>query len=125
MCEHGVTTRVPVTMPARLSHTGEDRPFEASIDSCIAPIVAALNAAGIRTDASCCGHGTGPGSTITNWRGRLMCDQCSTAFMPTAASETSAPHDYEKVARWRCVACREEFNQIPAHHVCKGPSWSP
>jgi hypothetical protein len=27
------------------------------VDACIAPIVAALNRAGIRTVASCCGHG--------------------------------------------------------------------
>ena len=30
-------------------------------DPCIAPIVSALNAAGIRTVASCCGHGFRPG----------------------------------------------------------------
>ena len=32
------------------------------IDLCIADIVAALNAANITTEASCCGHGDGPGS---------------------------------------------------------------
>lgn len=31
-------------------------------DPCIAPIVRALNAAGIRTIASCCGHGFRPGT---------------------------------------------------------------
>lgn len=30
-------------------------------DPCIAPIVRALNADGLRTIASCCGHGTRPG----------------------------------------------------------------
>jgi hypothetical protein len=30
-------------------------------DPCIAPLVAALNAAGIHTVASCCGHGFRPG----------------------------------------------------------------
>lgn len=34
------------------------------IDPCIASIVAALNAAGIETVASCCGHGRNPGSII-------------------------------------------------------------
>lgn len=34
------------------------------IDSCIAHIVAALNAANIHTVASCCGHGHQPGSII-------------------------------------------------------------
>lgn len=32
------------------------------IDCCIAAVVAALNAGGIRTVASCCGHGRKPGS---------------------------------------------------------------
>lgn len=32
------------------------------IDRCIAPIVLALNEAGVRTVASCCGHGKRPGS---------------------------------------------------------------
>jgi hypothetical protein len=34
------------------------------VDFCIADIVAALNAANIRTEASCCGHGKRPGSII-------------------------------------------------------------
>lgn len=34
------------------------------IDQCIANIVAALNAAGIETVASCCGHGKRPGSIL-------------------------------------------------------------
>lgn len=32
------------------------------IDRCIAPLVLALNAAGTRTIASCCGHGKQPGA---------------------------------------------------------------
>lgn len=32
------------------------------IDECIAPIVKALNDAGIETIESCCGHGKGPGT---------------------------------------------------------------
>jgi hypothetical protein len=34
------------------------------IDLCIADIVAALNAAGIKTVASCCGHGQISGSVV-------------------------------------------------------------
>ena len=34
------------------------------IDHCIHHIVAALNAGGIRTEASCCGHGTMKGNII-------------------------------------------------------------
>lgn len=34
------------------------------IDSCIAPIVAALNAGGIPTIGSCCGHGKSDGDIL-------------------------------------------------------------
>lgn len=64
MCEWGDTVRVRVTVPAQLSYTGQDRRAVKAIDRCIAPIVRALNTAGIRTDASCCGHGKGNGSII-------------------------------------------------------------
>lgn len=33
-------------------------------DPCIEPLVRALNAAGLRTIASCCGHGTHPTSVV-------------------------------------------------------------
>jgi hypothetical protein len=36
----------------------------ASVDRCIAPLVAALNATGFETVASCCGHGRQPGNVI-------------------------------------------------------------
>jgi len=39
------------------------------IDYCIADIVAALNAAGIETVASCCGHGQGD-ALVSLWDGR-------------------------------------------------------
>jgi hypothetical protein len=32
------------------------------VDGCIAPLVSALNAAGIETIACCCGHGKRPGN---------------------------------------------------------------
>lgn len=57
MCKHGTETLLTVTIPAHLSHTGIERQAVKGIDSCIAPIVAALNAHGIKTDYSCCGHG--------------------------------------------------------------------
>ena len=37
---------------------------QCSIDSCIAPIVKALNNGGIKTIASCCGHGNRWGNII-------------------------------------------------------------
>jgi len=34
----------------------------AKVDACIAPLIQALNDAGIETVASCCGHGQRPGN---------------------------------------------------------------
>lgn len=64
MCQWGTYEHVEVTVPARLSHTGEDRKAVKSIDACIAPLVKALNDAGVSTIASCCGHGNRNGSII-------------------------------------------------------------
>lgn len=61
MCEWGTTTVLRVQVPARLSHTGALRWKDIGVDSCIAPIVQALNVAHIWTVASCCGHGKQPG----------------------------------------------------------------
>jgi len=52
MCKHDDTVIVMVGFKA------------CGIDRCIAPIVRALNAWGIRTVASCCGHNNRPGSII-------------------------------------------------------------
>lgn len=56
MCKWGSTTRVKVKIPADLSHTGKERMAFQRIDSCIAPIVRALQIAGIDMRGSCCGH---------------------------------------------------------------------
>lgn len=64
MCKWGEEVVLDVTVAAENSHTGEayTRPF--GIDACIAPIVRALNAGGITTTQSCCGHGAGPGEIV-------------------------------------------------------------
>lgn len=49
MCQHGNTIPMPIGGRVR------------DIDSCIAHIVAALNAGGLQTVACCCGHGHRPG----------------------------------------------------------------
>lgn len=64
MCRHGDTVNLTVTVPAHLSHTGRARTTVKGIDRCIAPIVDALNTAGIATASSCCGHGKHPGSIL-------------------------------------------------------------
>jgi len=66
MCKWGTHTKVKVTIPAvyrghSVSHTGKDRVEYKKIDSCIAPIVDALNKANIQTLFSCCGHEKCPG----------------------------------------------------------------
>ncbi len=57
MCDHGDTVHLLVPITAADSHTGRERWANKPVDSCIAPIVEALNSAGIHTAASCCGHG--------------------------------------------------------------------
>jgi len=57
MCEWGNTVKVWLCRPQRGSYI-------ASVDSCLAPLVQALNNAGIETIASCCGHGHLTGSII-------------------------------------------------------------
>lgn len=62
MCEHGNHVLVRVRIPADLACEGRAKWKRMQIDSCIAPIVAALQRAGIHMRGSCCGHGKGDGS---------------------------------------------------------------
>lgn len=64
MCGWGNTISLNVLVPAHLSHTGVARWTEKPIDACIAPIVRALNDAGIYTAACCCGHGERDGEIV-------------------------------------------------------------
>lgn len=57
MCEYGKTRLLEVTIPAKLSCTGSSRTAFKPVDECIADYVEALNKAGLKTVASCCGHG--------------------------------------------------------------------
>lgn len=61
MCKWGTDELCLVPMPAEISHTGACRWAIKGIDACIAPLVNALNAAGIYTANCCCGHGQAPG----------------------------------------------------------------
>lgn len=62
MCDGHSDTPVRVLVPAHLSHTGEARWKTAMIDHCISKFVETLNAVGMHTAASCCGHGYRPGN---------------------------------------------------------------
>lgn len=64
MCKHGTEELMTVTIPAHLSHTGVERQDVKGIDFCIAGIVKALNAGGVKTISSCCGHGRSDGSIL-------------------------------------------------------------
>lgn len=57
MCVRGTSVVVLVKVPADLSAEGVEKWKRAPIDACVAPIVAALQAAGIDMRGSCCGHG--------------------------------------------------------------------
>ena len=56
MCNWGDTVPVIITVPSDLSSTGKPKLKRAQIDRCIAPIIDALEIAGIRMCGSCCGH---------------------------------------------------------------------
>lgn len=64
MCKHGDDVPMVVWIPTHLSHTGEGRFKQVGIDRCIAPIIAGLNAAGVITTGSCCGHEKAPGEIM-------------------------------------------------------------
>lgn len=64
MCNWGTNETVEVTIPADLSYTGKERKAEKGIDACIASIVKALEQAGIKMRASCCGHGKTHGEIV-------------------------------------------------------------
>lgn len=64
MCEWGNTTNLKVPIPASMSHTCESRWDTKPIDRCIAPIIQALNDAGIHTTSCCCGHGKTDGTIL-------------------------------------------------------------
>ncbi len=65
MCNRGDTVEVTV------HHVGEIRLGIVDVDRCIAPLVRALNEAGIATEGCCCGHGEVTGH-ITLTDGRIL-----------------------------------------------------
>jgi hypothetical protein len=61
MCELGTTELVRVRIPVDLATGGRAKWKRMRIDACIAPLVRALQEAGINMRGSCCGHGRGCG----------------------------------------------------------------
>jgi hypothetical protein len=64
MCDHGDTVPVKVKVLAEQSHNGRSTWKTKPIDRCIAPIVEALQQAGIDMRGSCCGHGDHNGEIL-------------------------------------------------------------
>ncbi len=68
MCKWGTDIEVRLCKPRPISGNAT-----APVDSCIAPLVQALNDANIETTGSCCGHGNGDGSiTLADGRELLI-----------------------------------------------------
>lgn len=61
MCKWDTIEKVYVRIPADLACSGKSYWKSMLIDKCIAPIVKALQEAGIDMRGSCCGHGNRPG----------------------------------------------------------------
>lgn len=61
MCKWGTDILCLVPIDPRLSYDGQFRWDYKAVDACIAPLINALNAAGIYTSNCCCGHGKSPG----------------------------------------------------------------
>ena len=76
MCDWGNTKRVRVKISASLSHDGKAYWKDEPIDSCIAPIVMALQYAGVDMLSSCCGHGKNDGEIILADGRKLVIKQC-------------------------------------------------
>lgn len=73
MCKQGNTLSVYVKIPADLSCDGKEKWKVCGIDKCIAPIVKALQDAGIDMRGSCCGHGKREGTiALEDGRGLLI-----------------------------------------------------
>ena len=64
MCQHGNTVTLNLKTSSHQSHTGKAYWRDWEIDSCIAPLVKALQDAGIDMLGSCCGHGQRDGSIL-------------------------------------------------------------
>jgi hypothetical protein len=58
MCNWGETIGIKLIIPSNLSSSGKNKYKLCQIDTCIAPIIKALNENDIKTISCCCGHGS-------------------------------------------------------------------
>lgn len=87
MCNYGDDVLLIVPVPAELSYTGEMRWDTKGIDRCIAPIVQALNNAGIYTSNCCCGHGKSDGSILLHDGRELVLKRETSTLLALATSK--------------------------------------
>lgn len=64
MCEHGSRTQLEVMVDASVAYEGVSLRKSMPIDTCLVPLVKALDGAGIYMLGSCCGHGTRLGEIL-------------------------------------------------------------
>lgn len=64
MCKWGDTVLVKVKILGNLAFSGKSYWINVPVDKCIAPIVKALQEAGINMLGSCCGHESGVGKIV-------------------------------------------------------------
>lgn len=101
MCEWGDTKPLEVTVPANHSSVGKPKRKVVDIDSCIFPIVKALNDAEIETVASCCGHGKYTGNiALKDGRELIICPDYETGrkvdmFIKELREAEKLKHDRE------------------------------
>jgi len=74
LCRHcgKPCVRLRLTIIARLSHNGRERKAVKGVDACIADIVRALNAGGVKTTSCCCGHGNAGSIMLADGRELLI-----------------------------------------------------
>jgi hypothetical protein len=85
-----------------------------SIDYCIGHIVAALNAGGVETVASCCGHGDQPGTIILADGRELIIRRDAYPDLATAKTESEMNHIRIELQEWqRSLEQREQALEEP------------
>ena len=67
MCAWGINR--PVTLAYQMLVSGRT---EVDVDACLAPLIQALNDAGVQTVGCCCGHGRGQGSVLIQQDARII-----------------------------------------------------
>lgn len=83
MCDWGDTVNLLVLVSSDSSYTGKQRWDIKAIDRCLAPLVQALNDAGIYTASCCCGHGKYDGYIILqDGRALKIIDDYKTILTP-------------------------------------------